>query len=585
MPGEGRRFSKDGFTQAVVELIRRFGFAFETMWGTAKRQAQKWEIGQFDYATSYHTMVAQARAAKSRCGALAVFSDAVGRCRRGQSRGKEGPVHDDASSREPRQALSGVSDDKMMLAFIGFGFYLAFQSCTSFSPGLSLMQGFSVDQAAALRVATMVVQIASLSLAFSQARKILVDPLKILTRGTMFIGVYFACAISLFFVGPVFSLALVAWAFLGLSLSSLALFWCIILSSSSMRGGVTLFVKAAVLNIVLFLVVALLNPPVVSVLGYVALAVASVVSARLLYRQAPVRKDVEPFELPVNGRAVVNSYAVPFAVCNGFVVGFFVFATCEQGLFTTAVAMASGILGVALSFALYRVFPKSAYNVRYLHQSALPILVAAVLAMPFFEAAGLVVGACITIVVRAYAQVSSWYEIASTIREFGLNPIQFFSRRNIPMWAGFLLGTVASCLVIDMDLFARPGLGFILAAVLTFFLVSSYALYELREMMIVDRMDGVIAENACKEGSIGSMFEASFAAKCEKIIEAYGLSPREAEVFRLLAKGRNAEYIQNELFISISTVRTHIYHIYKKLEINSRQSLIDVVENSEDEAG
>lgn len=267
-------------------------------------------------------------------------------------------MHDDALSDEPRQPLSELPGDKAMLAFIGFGFYLAFQSCTSFSPGLSLMQGFSVEQAAALRVATMAVQVVSLTLAFFQARRILADPLNILTRGTMFISVYFVCAIVLFLVGPIFSLALVAWVFLGLSLSSLSLFWCLILSSSSMRSGVMLFVKAAVLNIVLFLVVALLSPPAVSVLGYASIAVVSMVAARSLFRQAPVKKDAGPFELPVNGRAIVNSYAVPFSVCNGFVVGFFVFAVCEQGLFATVLAMASGILGVASSFALYRLFPE-----------------------------------------------------------------------------------------------------------------------------------------------------------------------------------------------------------------------------------
>ncbi|MDR1013600.1 MAG: helix-turn-helix transcriptional regulator [Coriobacteriales bacterium] len=62
------------------------------------------------------------------------------------------------------------------------------------------------------------------------------------------------------------------------------------------------------------------------------------------------------------------------------------------------------------------------------------------------------------------------------------------------------------------------------------------------------------------------------------VSEACGLSPREMEVFALLAKGRNAEHISKSLFISTHTVKTHIYRIYRKLEVNTQQELIDRIE-------
>lgn len=71
---------------------------------------------------------------------------------------------------------------------------------------------------------------------------------------------------------------------------------------------------------------------------------------------------------------------------------------------------------------------------------------------------------------------------------------------------------------------------------------------------------------------------APFRDRCNAVIEAGGLTPREAEVFLCLAKGRNTEYIQGKLYISASTTRTHILHIYRKLEINSQQQLIDLVD-------
>jgi DNA-binding CsgD family transcriptional regulator len=70
--------------------------------------------------------------------------------------------------------------------------------------------------------------------------------------------------------------------------------------------------------------------------------------------------------------------------------------------------------------------------------------------------------------------------------------------------------------------------------------------------------------------------------RCRSIAEEYRLSPREIEVFQLLAKGRNAEYISKTLFISLHTVKTHISRIYRKLLVNSQQELIGLVDQRPD---
>ena len=69
-----------------------------------------------------------------------------------------------------------------------------------------------------------------------------------------------------------------------------------------------------------------------------------------------------------------------------------------------------------------------------------------------------------------------------------------------------------------------------------------------------------------------------FEARCAAVAKLYQLSPREAEILSYLAKGRNAAYIQDALFISPHTVKSHIYNIYRKLDIHSQQKLMDFVE-------
>jgi HD-GYP domain-containing protein (c-di-GMP phosphodiesterase class II)/DNA-binding CsgD family transcriptional regulator len=49
-----------------------------------------------------------------------------------------------------------------------------------------------------------------------------------------------------------------------------------------------------------------------------------------------------------------------------------------------------------------------------------------------------------------------------------------------------------------------------------------------------------------------------------------GLSDREIEVLRLLARGRSKKQIGRALFISAGTVHTHVTHIYEKLGISGR---------------
>lgn len=68
-----------------------------------------------------------------------------------------------------------------------------------------------------------------------------------------------------------------------------------------------------------------------------------------------------------------------------------------------------------------------------------------------------------------------------------------------------------------------------------------------------------------------------------KILQKRKLSPREIEVALLLLKGNSIAAIAEKLFISENTIRGHAKSIYKKLDIHSRQDLIDFVENEANE--
>jgi DNA-binding NarL/FixJ family response regulator len=52
------------------------------------------------------------------------------------------------------------------------------------------------------------------------------------------------------------------------------------------------------------------------------------------------------------------------------------------------------------------------------------------------------------------------------------------------------------------------------------------------------------------------------------------LSPRELEVLRLVAKGATNQTIARTLFISEATVKTHLLHVYGKLDARDRASAV-----------
>lgn len=55
-----------------------------------------------------------------------------------------------------------------------------------------------------------------------------------------------------------------------------------------------------------------------------------------------------------------------------------------------------------------------------------------------------------------------------------------------------------------------------------------------------------------------------------------GLSRRESEVLRLLARGARVNSIAEELGVGRETVRTHLRQVYRKLEVNDQAAAVAV---------
>jgi DNA-binding NarL/FixJ family response regulator len=66
----------------------------------------------------------------------------------------------------------------------------------------------------------------------------------------------------------------------------------------------------------------------------------------------------------------------------------------------------------------------------------------------------------------------------------------------------------------------------------------------------------------------------SFRHRHSAVKTDYELTTRETEILHSLIDGLSYKKLAEKYFISISTVRTHIGHIYEKLHVNSKSQAV-----------
>ena len=96
---------------------------------------------------------------------------------------------------------------------------------------------------------------------------------------------------------------------------------------------------------------------------------------------------------------------------------------------------------------------------------------------------------------------------------------------------------------------------------------------------------GACAESDAETGDATARLHALISQRCDEVADRYGLSPREREVFACMARGRTRAGIQEDLVLSGNTVKTHVAHIYAKLNVHERQEMMALLLGPDEEGG
>ncbi|WP_139653286.1 response regulator transcription factor [Raoultibacter phocaeensis] len=468
-----------------------------------------------------------------------------------------------------------IPDGRLILAAIGFGCFLAVQTYCGLSIALPLASGYGESYAVVLRIVAILAMLGVYVLGYTQADWLVLHYSAVLMPAVA-IGVvpFLAEAAALCFGVTLGLAAVLTWALLGISFAASGLLWCLILSHNSMRQNILTVATSAFFSVLLYVFSCAVQPPQLGLMGMSIIIAAEVAICRLLMKNVDwgnyLREEDESVFRETSKKAF-------WLACHSAAYGIILIVTVSLGLGPALIVGACGVIGAALSIMAKHWSLNRVLKSQQVQQMSLPFIVAILFLIPYCNEAALIVCAGLTVAFNAFAMVLAWCERSELNQEFRIHSIRRYSKASIPNWIGLLVGTVVGWYIFMRNESTEQHTHFILIG-LSFLLLLSFVLLNSEESRKAEVLNGGFGEVDPDERDISSDHDGRFIRACKRVILDYGLSPREAEVFLLLAKGRNVERIEEKLVISNSTARTHVYNIYKKLGVGSHQALIDMVE-------
>jgi DNA-binding CsgD family transcriptional regulator len=460
----------------------------------------------------------------------------------------------------------------VIVAVIGFGFnwmcFFLLLFGTSFSKGLDL----ALFGTAPLRIA-MLTGMLGASYIISRTCDIFKRPAgtSALSIGVcvLFITVALALLLQQIIRADIPLVANIAlWFVAGVGIACNGLLWTQLISRLEIHVSPQCVCGSVAVGAVFFLLINSISP-IIGCLFFASLPIAGLVLRRLLSNEIPLvafgtrKETIERMPLLKSTDAFITIYGVVFGLA------IYHATTLDKGmpLVDTGIVAALMLLGAIVMSIFYRhtgrhMIHGPAQRIIY------PLLTIALMPMPFVD--GIWYLFCLSLLLIGYICFSMVnMSSQTTMAYYGKGePLYFVGRGRCPIIIGTLVGHMLGAGTSYASLFGvnlMPYLALGLAVVLALFI--SFVPFEPDRLLEKD-LDIPVPHH-----KIGH-----WKARCMLICTQYKLSPRETEVFNLLARGHGTEFIQNKLFISSHTVKTHAYSIYKKLDVSSREELISLVE-------
>ena len=280
----------------------------------------------------------------------------------------------------------------------------------------------------------------------------------------------------------------------------------------------------------------------------------------------------EEFSAPVLWRPVLGTSILAFM--SGLMLQLSMSEAIPLGTFQfTALITQAAVIAALLLPAL---LVKSQPGLGSVYRMALPLSAAGFLLLPLiWNGAGGLANACAQLGTLV-AGIILWCMVAHTVHDTKLPAALLFSCTlvctNAAQMAGALVG------MLNAHTLGQGDIALTAVALVAIYLLAMVSLF-LFEDKTLRGFDAVAEEGAPTAEQQGDALE----ARCAHVAEAHGLTPRESEILVHLGQGRTARAISEKLVVSENTVKYHIKSIYQKLDVHSRDEVIDLIERSGEE--
>lgn len=233
---------------------------------------------------------------------------------------------------------------------------------------------------------------------------------------------------------------------------------------------------------------------------------------------------------------------------------------------------ATGVAGaVILGLALLR--PEK-FDARFLAQACVPLALAACVLMP---AAWSNAGFAVSFLVKlAYV----WFTIfaimllANLAFRFGVPTLRMFAIARACSEGAIFLGVTMRGFLQSSGL-SQDGTVLLISACAGVVAVCVCVLLWRSERAVNADWGAAGIEVASGERVMGP--RERLIVRCEQLAQMHALTARETEVLTLIAQRKTRSEIEQELFLSQNTVKTHVRHIYAKLGIHSKSDVYELV--------
>ena len=227
---------------------------------------------------------------------------------------------------------------------------------------------------------------------------------------------------------------------------------------------------------------------------------------------------------------------------------------------------------------------RTSFSVDGVYRITVTFTAVGLVAIMVFGTAAVPVGGALVQGSAFFLQVLVFLVITQSTQELGLSPLLSFS-----VGQGLISGVVFVGNVVGKQVYALFGSGdFVMDVMCGLGLLALFFMLVRRAGDGVRQRDGVIVSFCGQNETITPSLcltpspslapadpESVVLERAARFAQSHGLTKREAEVLGYLARGRTLPYIADALFVTTGTVKTHTTHIYRKLDVNSRQELLD----------